>query len=109
MKRLIVLLLFVVISYGAFTDLTEGTLHYLSSQPQIENSITTTTESTYFEYTVKNGEMLITIMERHLNSSIPVSIDTLINDFKKLNNGMEPTSIQPGKTYLFPNYKQMGI
>lgn len=109
MKRLVILLLFIVVCYSAFTDLTKGTLHYLSPQPPTENSITTTSDSTYFEYTVKNGDMLITIMERHLNKSIPVSINTLINDFKKLNNGIEPTSIQPGRTYLFPNYKQTGI
>ena len=109
MKRLILFLLFVVICYSAFIDISQGTLDYLTPEQPTEPSITAATNSTSFEYTVKSGDTLITIIENQLDRSLPVSIDTLINDFKKLNDGLEPTNIQAGKTYYFPNYKQNGI
>ncbi len=55
---------------------------------------------------VEPGETLISIVESHIEKSLPVSIDQLIEDFQTLNPGQAPEKIQIGSTYQFPDYSK---
>ena len=113
MKRFLGFIAFILVIYVIYFDLTTGTLPIT-----IEATTTEKTESShepveknkeaasidYFEIKVKSGDTVLSIIEGHLNASLPVPIEQVITDFKSLNNGLDPKKIQLGKTYKFPNY-----
>lgn len=109
MKRIFVFIIFVVVIYAIYYDLREGTLPAeMSTRIAEENNQYLQNEESeilYFEHEVKRGETVLSIVEQNLQDSIPVSIEKVIHDFKKLNNGMKPEEIQFGKRYKFPFYE----
>jgi cytoskeletal protein RodZ len=114
MKKLFGLLLSVLIIYVIYFDLTVGTLPTSAPQhvdAQVENTTKVNnnkpnTDIPAFEAKVKPGDTVISIVEKELDKSLPVSITELIEDFKKLNKGKSPEKIQSGSTYVFPDYSK---
>ena len=49
-----------------------------------------------FEKEVEPGETVISIVEHQIEKPLPVSIEELIQDFRKLNPGQAPEKIQIG-------------
>jgi len=104
MKRFVGLLITLIVVYSIYFDLSHGTLPKMEeSKPTIAKPISNEA-AVYFEKEVKTGDTVLSIIEDHLNKSVPVPISEVVSDFKKLNDGVAPQEIQPGKTYKFPNY-----
>lgn len=109
MKQLVAFLLFILIAYAIYIDLTVGTIpntHSAKVEAEPASAIVKPTETSIpvFEATVKPGDTVISIVEHHIKKPLPVSINDLIDDFLKLNPGKDPEKIQIGTTYLFPDY-----
>jgi hypothetical protein len=109
-KKLFGFLLAVLIIYVIYIDLTVGTLPSSITQ-QVDAKIETQntqlkTDIPAFEAKVEPGETVISIVEHQLDKSLPVSIQDLIEDFRKLNPGESPEKIQIGSTYHFPDYSK---
>jgi hypothetical protein len=108
LKRLAVLLITLLAIYIIFYDLSRGTLPAPAPVhgPALEASSTAETEEElpYFKQKAAPGETVLTIVERHLDSSVPVSISQVAEDFELLNSGVEAGKIQAGKDYKFPDY-----
>jgi hypothetical protein len=113
MKRLFGLVMFVLIIYVIYYDISKGTIPIAieaSTQEQTKEEVTMEQEeftSDYFEKKVQSGDTVLSIIENHIDASLPVSIQKVITDFSGLNEGIEAEKIQIGKTYKFPDYKNL--
>lgn len=109
MKKIFGFLLALLIIYVIYIDLTVGTLPASLTQQvdaKIETKIKQKVDIPSFEAKVEPGETVISIVEHQINKSLPVSINELIEDFRKLNPGETPEKIQIGSTYHFPDYSK---
>jgi len=107
MKRLAVLLISALILFIIFHDLTKGTLPSKSEPVQEIKSEAVSASPVsfpYFEKKASPGETVLSVVEQKLGGPLPVSIEEVIADFKRLNNGTEPEAIKSGQTYKFPDY-----
>ncbi|SFA42196.1 hypothetical protein SAMN05216169_100588 [Anoxybacillus pushchinoensis] len=102
MKKLLILFMLVAICAIAYHDVTKGTIHTIHA----EKTVKQTNELPYREVTVQRGDTLLSIIEREMNGKLPVPIDQLITDFQALNPHVNAHSLQAGKTYRIPLYKQ---
>jgi hypothetical protein len=92
-----------VVLYSIFFDLKYGTLPAKYEEPK-SISAASSAPHPFFEETVQAGDTVLSIVENKLNAQIPVSINEVVEDFKKLNAGITPEKIQIGKIYRFPDY-----
>jgi len=109
MKKFFGFLLAVLILYVIYIDLTVGTLPASLIQQvdaKIETKIKQKVNIASFEAKVEPGETVISIVEHQINKPLPVPINDLIEDFRKLNPGETPEKIQIGSTYHFPDYSK---
>lgn len=102
MKKVFLFLVLIAICAIAYHDVTKGTIYTAS----VKKTIKQTNELPYREVTVQRGDTLLSIVEREMNGKLPVSIDRLIDDFQTLNPHVNAQSLQIGKTYRIPLYKQ---
>lgn len=59
------------------------------------------------KHTVQQGETLLSIMEEtHSQIDVVFHMETIIHDFKQVNNNEDPYDLQLQQTYLFPLYIQ---
>ncbi|MEC0664699.1 LysM domain-containing protein [Priestia flexa] len=109
MKRLSALAALAFVGYICHYDIKYGTIpSSTEAAPVIANAEKekpTQTTTHFIEVRVKAGDTVLSIIEKALKGSIPVSINQLSKDFTSLNNGLSPHEIQVGKTYKFPTYK----
>lgn len=105
MKRLCVFIIAILTLYAVYFDFTRGTLPVEEKSQEASISVNDT-EQSYFEKKVGKGETILTIIEKKIEGPLPVSIDTVITDFKTLNDEIEPEALQSGKTYKFPIYSR---
>lgn len=94
MKKFLGFLIFCLVLYTSYLDLTNGTYFLTSSN-----------EQPYEEIVVQQGETVLTVLER-INGTLPVSIDQAMQDFRKLNPHVDPMNIEAEKSYKFPVYNQ---
>jgi hypothetical protein len=109
MKKLLSLFVFLLVVYVIYYDLTTGTLPVpiektTVAQENNREEKTTAKQKNYFVQKVKSGDTVLSIVEKNLDDSLPVSIEDVITDFQNLNNGLQPEDIQPGNKYKFPDY-----
>src|SRR3954470_22240629 len=93
MKRIFLFLFGILTIYVIYVDLTAGTLPKDKTQTAVKTAVTMSSlENTIeaFEAEVEPGETLISIVESHIDKSLPVSINQLIEDFQTLNPGQAP-------------------
>jgi hypothetical protein len=111
MQKLVVLFLIVLVTYSIYYDLSKGTLPNgnvsaaVSSQEIVKNTSTQENKE-YIKIKVKAGDTVLSLVEKQLNGSLPVEISKVVEDFKKLNDGLAPERIQIGKEYKVPLYNQ---
>ncbi|MGA9289894.1 MAG: hypothetical protein WBV93_16310 [Anaerobacillus sp.] len=101
MRKLLALSLFLLVLHTTYYDLTTGTLASKRvitevSKPIEENS------SPFVMIEVNAGDTVLSLVEK-ANGTIPVSIDTIVQDFETLNE-ITPTHIQIGEQYKIPTY-----
>jgi hypothetical protein len=132
MKKLLLTLLFLFITYVIYYDLSAGVLSKPTSivllqnkeSKQIEKPATkelkvekanqqqksinngNEEELYYQEVKVAAGQTVLSIVEQIQGEALPVSISQLITDFQALNPKIEPEMIQIGKVYKFPVYSE---
>lgn len=99
MKKLFFYLLFGLILYTSYLDLSNGTLHLLNESPQAIGE----SDIPYEEIVVQPGETVLTVLEKR-NGTLPVSIEQALHDFTLINPAIDPMLIQAGKRYKFPVY-----
>lgn len=114
MKRLFICVALILVIAGIVSDLRTGSLpdqsvkHLNQSAPtkKVETPDDSLPSLVSQEVIVEPGHTVLSVVE-HLNEGpIPVSIAQIIEDFKSLNQSLEPDMIQTGETYLFPIYKK---
>ncbi|HLU22169.1 hypothetical protein [Lederbergia graminis] len=107
MKRVFVLFAAIITMYAIYYDLTAGTLPTSSAQQSIAvNNPVQIEDPTYEIIKILPGDTVISVMEKIQQGPIPVSIDQLVTDFEKMNEGIKPEQIQIGKSYKFPTYNE---
>ncbi|PLR76972.1 hypothetical protein CU633_12950 [Bacillus sp. V3-13] len=101
MKRIAGFLIAVLLIYVIYFDLSSGTLPGVKEQ---KTEAKMETKPAYFESSVKPGDTVLSIIEKHIDKAVPVPIEQVITDFQGLNDGVKPNEIQIGKSYKFPEY-----
>jgi len=104
MKRFFITLAVIITIYVIYIDLTKGTLN-TTQEPSLEVQASPNNSIISFKQEVKAGDTVLTIVDNHSPGGLTVSLETVVSDFKLLNNGLNPEDIQTGKTYLFPKYQ----
>jgi hypothetical protein len=106
MKNLLVLLVFFLVIYSIYFDLSVGTLPHTDTAKveAVAKSKAKIPNIPYFKEKVEPGDTLITIVEHQIKKPLPVSMARLIHDFKALNPDQSADNILIGKSYLFPDY-----
>ncbi|CAI9388637.1 MULTISPECIES: LysM peptidoglycan-binding domain-containing protein [Bacillaceae] len=106
MKRFFITFVILVTIYVIYIDLNEGTLSSTQKQePSIEVQASPEEAPLFFEQQVQSGDTVLSIVEEYSTGALSVSLETVVNDFQKLNGGLKPEDIQIGKSYSFPIYK----
>lgn len=108
MKRLIGLLFTVLVLYVIYHDLTQGTIPQQQQQEEEELAVpaSSSIQLPYSVEEVKPGDTVLSIVEKNSTHPLPVSISKVISDFRKLNEGIKPETIQIGHQYKFPTYEE---
>jgi hypothetical protein len=114
MKKLAGLLVFLIVAYAVYNDLSIGTLPAAKMQepetfkvekPEMEKTGTATTkEIPFFEHEVLPGDTVLSVIDSYMDSPLDVPISQAVEDFKKLNDGTDPQKIKFGNIYKFPDY-----
>ncbi|PLT34690.1 LysM peptidoglycan-binding domain-containing protein [Bacillus sp. V5-8f] len=107
MKRLLIFLATSFLGFIVYFDLTTGTLPSTAILT-VEKTIdypqhSAKTFMPYKEITIEPGDTLLSIVERE-EGSLEVSIENVIADFQKLNNGLKPEDMLIGEKYKIPLY-----
>ena len=105
MKRFFITLAVLVTIYVIYVDLSRGTLN-TNPEPSLEVQASPNTSLQYFQQEVQAGDTLLTIVDEHSQGGLSVSLETVVTDFKSLNEGLNPEEIQTGRTYFFPEYNE---
>lgn len=131
MKKLLLTLLFMFVTYVIYYDLSAGVLSTPTSivllqgkeeskhknKPSLQeekkenkNDATLKTgkeeQLDFKEVKVASGQTVLSIAEQLQGGPLPVSISQLIEDFQILNPKIEPEMIQIGRVYKFPVYNE---
>ncbi|HHW36916.1 MAG TPA: hypothetical protein GXX18_06695 [Bacillales bacterium] len=133
MRKLLLTLLALFVTYVIYYDLSAGVLSKPTSIVLLQNkeskqidtatpkeltaekaekeeqkSINTGKEKQlyYQEVKVAAGQTVLSIVEQIQGGPLPISISQLITDFQLLNPKIEPEMIQIGKVYKFPVYTE---
>lgn len=112
MKKMAGFLIFLIIAYAVYNDLSIGTLPAAKMQdPDSSEKVITEKEAKqtaedvpYFEHEVLPGDTVLSVIDRYLDSPLDVPVSQAVEDFKRLNNGTDPQKIKFGNTYKFPDY-----
>ena len=112
MKKLAGLLVFLIVAYAVYNDSSIGTLPASKMQePEISNEQKeekpekeTTQGIPFFEHEVLPGDTVLSVIDRYLDSPLDVPVSQAVEDFKRLNDGIDPQKIKFGNIYKFPDY-----
>ncbi|WP_210365951.1 LysM domain-containing protein [Bacillus sp. REN3] len=107
MKKIAGLLVAVLVILSIYNDMDKGTLpaakntRIESNDKKVEKEILP-----FFEHTVKPGDTVISVLDSYSKSPFEVPVAKAVEDFKKLNDGIDPQKIKFGHTYKFPDYSK---
>ncbi len=111
MKKLAGFLVFLVLAYAIYNDLSIGTLPAANTpEPESREAEIVEADSQdqpkipYFEHEVKPGDTVLSVLDSNSDSPLAVPVSKAVEDFKKLNAGTDPQKIKFGNTYKFPDY-----
>lgn len=106
MKKFAGFLVLLLIIYAVYNDLSLGTLPAANMQKidTLEKEDKDTKNIPYFEHEVKPGDTVLSVLDNNLNTPMEVPVSKAVEDFRILNDGIEPQKIKFGKTYKFPDY-----
>lgn len=114
MKKLAGLLVFLIVVYAVYNDLSIGTLPAAKMQDpetsemekaEIEKAEKQTAQKIpFFEHEVLPGDTVLSVIDRYMDNPLEIPVSQAVEDFKKLNDGINPQKIKFGNTYKFPDY-----
>lgn len=111
MKKLAGFLVFLVLAYAIYNDLSIGTLPAArTSEPVLVEAESEEAGSQaeeklpYFEHEVKPGDTVLSVLDSNSKKPLAVPVSQAVEDFKQLNGGTDPQKIKFGNTYKFPDY-----
>ncbi|HAQ06279.1 MAG TPA: hypothetical protein DCR24_01605 [Bacillus bacterium] len=106
MKKLAGFLVLLLLTYAVYNDLSAGTLPAASKEKadSIEKEDSDIKEIPYFEHEVQPGDTVLSVLDSNSNTPLKVPVSKAVEDFRILNDGIEPPKIKFGKTYKFPDY-----
>ncbi|MCA1031758.1 hypothetical protein LCL95_12055 [Bacillus timonensis] len=109
MKKLIAIVVSMFILFILYYDMSKGTLPVSKAETvtSFTNKADYVEEIPKIQYKtvkIKAGDTVLSIVEELANGSIPVPIQTIVDDFETLNKGVKTHHIQIDKTYKFPIY-----
>lgn len=114
MKKLAGLLVFLLVTYAVYNDLSIGTLPAVKMQNletsemekiEIEKAEKhSAQEIPFFEHEVLPGDTVLSVIDRYMDNPLEVPVSQAVEDFKKLNDGTNPQKIKFGTIYKFPDY-----
>ncbi|MBT2677482.1 LysM peptidoglycan-binding domain-containing protein [Bacillus sp. ISL-35] len=111
MKKLAGFLVFLVLAYAVYNDLSIGTLPAANTpepelrEAEIEEADSLAKEKIpYFEHEVKPGDTVLSVLDSNSEKPLAVPVSQAVEDFKQLNGGTDPQKIKFGDTYKFPDY-----
>ncbi|WP_455662402.1 LysM peptidoglycan-binding domain-containing protein [Pradoshia sp.] len=96
-KKLLIFLGCCIVIYSVYYDLTYGTM------PIATPAAVDKTNKTYYNIKVEPGDTVISLIEEK-EGTLPVPIEQIIEDFRSLNNGLNPEEIKIGQTYRLKDY-----
>jgi hypothetical protein len=107
LKKFAAFIVVIVVLYSVYFDIKVGTIPSVSFASEIQTHKEKPSEPAipYQAIKVKPGDTVLSVVEQLQAESLQVSIDQVISDFIKLNNGIKPVEIQIGQIYKFPVYK----
>lgn len=107
MKKFFTMMGIILIALSVYFDITEGTLTSERSHESSEtNGQAQRLELPAQEVTVEPGQNVLSIVEQLHEGPVPVSIQQITEDFKKLNDGTLPEAIEVDRSYHFPIYEK---
>ncbi|MGG3623802.1 LysM domain-containing protein [Bacillus gobiensis] len=109
MKRIIIVVSLVFLSFIVYYDLSRGTnpipQEKQQEEPKIQPVSSQAEEGSVFQtHTVKKGETVFSIVDQKSGGSPPISAEQIVEDFERLNPETKANLIQSGKVYKFPVY-----
>jgi hypothetical protein len=112
MKKLAGLIIFLIVIYAVYNDLSIGTLPAAKMQEPEAMEVKKAEkaeeqpeqEIPFFEHEVLPGDTVLSVIDRYMNSPLEVPVSQAVDDFKRLNDGTDPQKIKFGNTYKFPDY-----
>ncbi|MGV3464829.1 MAG: hypothetical protein ACO1OT_05990 [Heyndrickxia sp.] len=106
MKKFVALVAAIIVLYSVYYDIKIGTIPAVSHASEVKKTPQKTTKPTtpYQLKMVQPGDTVLTVVEQLQKGTLSVSIEQVIHDFQKLNNGIKPEEIQIGQEYKFPVY-----
>jgi hypothetical protein len=113
MKKLVGLLVFIVVIYAIYNDLSAGTLPAANMQlveakeKEAKKIHEKAADIPYFEHKVKPGDTVLSVLDRNSTTPLTVPVSKAVEDFRRLNDGTDPQKIKFGKTYKFPDYSKV--
>lgn len=106
MKKMFILLLFMITIYSIYYDLTIGTLpkSVVATTDLVDTDVEETDLIPSETIVVEPGFTVLSIVEELNASPVNASIQQIIYDFETLNPKTDASNIHIGKAYLFPIY-----
>ncbi|WP_053364117.1 hypothetical protein [Bacillus sp. FJAT-27251] len=104
MKKLAGFLFIILLCYSVYHDFNQGSLPAAGKSQKTETIAPKQDSLPYFKKDIGPGDTVLSVLEDKLKGPLPVPISKAVQDFRNLNNGMEPEAIQIGKAYKFPDY-----
>ncbi|HLR08016.1 MAG TPA: hypothetical protein VK136_01970 [Bacillota bacterium] len=103
MKRIGLYILLVLFIASVHKDLSSKT--YIPSENMENEATPTTSDFSPFKVKVRNGETVLSIVERlNPNTIHTVEIKQIMHDFKTLNPHVKPDELKHNTYYYFPRY-----
>ncbi|GIN85470.1 hypothetical protein J6TS2_18560 [Heyndrickxia sporothermodurans] len=107
MKKFLAFVTVIIVVYSVYIDLSFGTIPVIThASENMDKTVKIKKTTPFLNRKVKPGDTVLSIVENVNPSSTSISIEKIVKDFTKLNNGLKPEEIQIGQNYKFPIYEK---
>ncbi|WP_217586721.1 hypothetical protein [Lentibacillus saliphilus] len=101
-KRMTVYVFLYLLVTSVYHDITTGTGFEQNTTEPSSPSSSTIDDQSVVKVKIRPGDTVLSIMEQIHSDSNKIEIDTIIEDFRKLNPKADPYHLKVGNVYYFP-------